>query len=180
MWSPWNLLFSRLNHPTFLSLCQRGAPSLWPPLWCSIRSVFLALRTPDLDTIFQVRSNHCFYLEPWTCLFLFFLFPFSVLLGVELGEVGNEGGACIWPLAKANSLQSSDSSPFYTTCSLAEGRQCHVVQVFNEEVEHYWPQYRPLGYTVTSCLPTGFCATGSNPVGFAIQPKRQLLHCAFA
>lgn len=71
-----------------------------------------------------------------------------------------KGEGCIWSLAKANQPQLSDSSPFYTTCKLVEGIQYPVAQIIKEEVEPYWPQYQPLGYTATRFTPDGFCVTG--------------------
>lgn len=71
-----------------------------------------------------------------------------------------KGKGCIQSLAKANPPQSSDSSPFYTTCKLVEGIQYPVVQVIQEDIEPYWPQHQPLECTAASFPPAGLCVTG--------------------
>lgn len=59
MRSHWSLLFHKLQKPTLsTSLCWKGAPTLWAPLWThSNGPVSSVLGAPGLDAILQVGPH---------------------------------------------------------------------------------------------------------------------------
>ncbi|KAK4806786.1 hypothetical protein QYF61_005582 [Mycteria americana] len=88
---------------------------------------------------------------------------------LQLVEVPLDDSMTLWHI--------SYSSHFCVTSKLAEGTLCPIIQIINEEVKHYWPQYRPLGYTSSDLPPTALCATDHHPLGPAIQPIFNPPHC---
>ncbi|GAB0186707.1 ectonucleotide pyrophosphatase/phosphodiesterase family member 3 [Grus japonensis] len=56
-------------------------------------------------------------------------------------EVPLDGSMTLWHI--------SHSSQFGVISRLAEGTLCPIMQIINEDVELYWTQYSPLGYTTS-------------------------------
>lgn len=62
-----------------------------------------------------------------------------------------------------------------TTCSsfvykLVECAFCLIIQVTNEDVKQYCPEYQPLGFTTSDWPPTGLHAADHNTLSPAVQP----------
>jgi len=62
-----------------------------------------------------------------------------------------------------NHLVYHSSSQVCIICKIPEGALCPTVWVINEDVEQYWSQYQPLGYSTTDWTGDRFCAANPNP-----------------
>ena len=59
---------------------------------------------------------------------------------------------------QCNQLVYQPLLPVYVIIKLAEGALCPIIQVINEVVKRYWPQYWCLGYTSSDFPPSGLYA----------------------
>lgn len=120
---------------------------------------------------------------------------FSSWFYMIAGDYNSPGsGFCIspcwtsWDFPQLNSSSCQDPSKqqipccirhfshFIIICELAGGSVCATVQVINEGVKEYWPQYQSLGYTTSYLPPTGLHATYDKILDPAAKPVFSLHH----
>lgn len=63
------------------------------------------------------------------------------------------------------------SGPFVSSTNLLRVHTSPIIKVIKEDVEQYWPQDDPWGYTTAVLLLAGFCATDHNPLTLLLSSK---------
>lgn len=82
------------------------------------------------------------------------------------------------PLKSSTTLWSTKySSQFCVTCRFSEDIFCPTIQVCNEDIGKYWPQYQHLEYTFRNGPSTKLFATDYNSLNLAFESVVNPLHC---
>lgn len=151
MWYPPELLFCKAASSQFMeSQSCYGWRNIWSHLDllpCSIRATW-SKETRTVSSWYQVCSG--VWVNPLQDFTLFFVelhdAPISSFLqSVKVPLKGNTTFCSI-----------RHSSRFCMICMFSEDAFCPVVQVFNEDVEKYWPKCLRLGYNSVSVYQLDF------------------------